>query len=102
VVTPRCKSHVCDSSGSALIHTSEWRYWGCVTGRQLEHLLDKFDGPSDLDGYEDLSEADWAKISKARADGHVADEDVPGSARKTEEEAGNDGEVPLVLRLVDV
>jgi hypothetical protein len=71
-----------------------------VTGHQLEHLSDKFDSLSDLDGCEDLSEADRAKTGKAWADGHVADEDVPGSARKTEEEAGNDGEVPLVSRLV--
>jgi hypothetical protein len=93
--------YICDSSDSALIHTSEWRHWSCVTGHQLEHLSGKFDSPSDLDDYEDLSEADRAKISKAWADGHVADEDVPGSARKTEE-AGNDGEAPLVSRLVEV
>jgi hypothetical protein len=76
------------------MHTSAWRHWGCVTGRQLKNMAEKFDSASDLDGYEDLSEADQAKISKAWADGHVADEDIPDSARKPEgeEEAGEDGE----------
>jgi hypothetical protein len=59
-------------------------------------LADKFDSPSDLDGYEDLTEADQAKISKAWSDGHAADKDIPVSARKLEEEAGN--EAPLVSR----
>jgi hypothetical protein len=39
-------------------------------------------GPSELEGYQTLTEPDKAKILKAWEDGHVADEDVPESARK--------------------
>jgi hypothetical protein len=37
---------------------------------------------SDLDGYEDIGEENQAKIIKAWQEGHVAEEDIPESARK--------------------
>lgn len=37
---------------------------------------------SDLDGYDDIGEENQAKIIKAWQDGHVAEEDIPESARK--------------------
>lgn len=45
---------------------------------------------SDLDGFEDLGEANQKKVETAYEEGHVADEDIPDSARK--EEAGDDDE----------
>lgn len=44
---------------------------------------------SELDGYDDLKPEDQAKIVKAWQDGHIADEDIPDSARKP---VGEDGE----------
>ena len=38
---------------------------------------------SELDGYEHLRPEDQAKVVKAVQEGHVADEDIPKSARKT-------------------
>jgi len=45
---------------------------------------------SELDGYDDLKAEDKDKLSKAWEDGHVADEDIPESAKKP---VGEDGEV---------
>jgi hypothetical protein len=50
----------------------------------------KFENGSDLDGYEDLKPEDQAKIDKAWEVGHVAEEDIPESARKPAED--DDGE----------
>ena len=37
---------------------------------------------SELDGYDELRPEDQAKVIKAWQEGHVADEDIPESARK--------------------
>jgi hypothetical protein len=37
---------------------------------------------SDLDGFEDIGEENQAKLIKAWQEGHVAEEDIPESARK--------------------
>ena len=50
----------------------------------------KFEEASELDGYEDLNEDDRAKVTKAWVDGHVAEEDIPESAKKPEAEAGDE------------
>ena len=47
-----------------------------------------FEEASELDGYEDLKPEDQAKVIKAWQDGHVADEDIPDSARKPVDEDG--------------
>lgn len=57
-------------------------------------MKSKFEDPSDLDGFEDLTPEDQAKIKKAYEDGHVADEDIPDSARKPEADDDEDGEKP--------
>jgi hypothetical protein len=44
---------------------------------------------SDLDGYDDLSSEDKERVDKAWEDGHVADEDIPESAKKP---VGEDGD----------
>ncbi|KAF9450210.1 zf-PARP-domain-containing protein, partial [Macrolepiota fuliginosa MF-IS2] len=67
-------------------HTFQWRHWGCVTSRILDNLKKNISEPNDLDGFDALQEADQAKIIKAWQDGHVADEDIPESARKPEGE----------------
>lgn len=48
-----------------------------------------FSEASELDGYEGLKPEDQAKVDKAWEEEHVADEDIPASARK---ENGDDGE----------
>lgn len=68
---------------------SSWRHWGCVTPKILENMKKSLNESSDLDGYEDLTPEDKLKVDAAWEAGHVADEDIPESARKP---AGNDGE----------
>ena len=48
---------------------------------------------SELDGYEDLKPEDQAKITKAWEEGHVADEDIPETAKKPVGE-DDEGEKP--------
>lgn len=53
-----------------------------------------FEDATELDGYEDLRPDDQAKIVKAWQDGHVADEDIPLTARKPVDEEGEEKEKP--------
>lgn len=53
-------------------------------------MKNSFEQASELDGYEDLKPEDQEKVDKAWEDGHVADEDIPDSARKP---AGDEEEV---------
>ena len=48
-----------------------------------------FSEADELDGFDELRPADQDKIRKAWEDGHVADEDIPETARKAQ---GDDGE----------
>lgn len=43
-----------------------------------------FSSADDLDGFDELQSVDQEKIRKAWEDGHVADEDIPETARKAE------------------
>ena len=52
-------------------------------------MKDKFEDATDLDGFEDLKPEDQAKVVQALQEGHVAEEDIPESAKKAE---GDDGE----------
>ena len=45
-----------------------------------------FEAASELDGYEELQPEDQEKIDQAWETGHVADEDIPDSARKPDAE----------------
>ena len=47
-------------------------------------MQDMYSKPSDLDGYNDLKPEDQSKIQKALEEGHVAEEDIPESAKKGE------------------
>ena len=51
----------------------------------MKNLLEE---SSELDGYEDLRPEDQAKVVKAWQEGHVAEEDIPESARKAADEEG--------------
>ncbi|KAJ7477233.1 poly polymerase and DNA-ligase Zn-finger region-domain-containing protein, partial [Mycena galericulata] len=68
-----------------------WRHWGCVTSRVLTNLKEKHDEAADIDGFEELTEEDKARVTAAYEAGHVADEDIPDSARKPEK-GGDDEE----------
>ena len=46
----------------------------------------------ELDGFEDLQEGDQEKVRKAWEEGHVADEDIPESARKPTDEEEEEGD----------
>ncbi|CAK5264998.1 unnamed protein product, partial [Mycena citricolor] len=67
-----------------------WRHWGCLTAKVLENVKKEHEEASELDGFEDLNEEDQERVTKAWEDGHVADEDIPESARKDGE--GEEGE----------
>ena len=41
-----------------------------------------FEEADELDGFDELNEQDQEKVRKAWEEGHVADEDIPDSARK--------------------
>ena len=45
-----------------------------------------FESAEELDGYEDLKPEDQEKVNKAWEEGHVADEDVPDSAKKPDDD----------------
>lgn len=62
-----------------------------MSKKVLENAKEKISDATELDGYEELRPEDQAKLTKAFEEGHVADEDIPDSARKP---AGDDGEKP--------
>ena len=74
--------------------SSVWRHWGCVTPKIIENVKKKFEDASELDGFEDLREPDRARVVKAWQEGHVADEDIPESARKPEGEEDKPEKAP--------
>ncbi|KXN88573.1 hypothetical protein AN958_07092 [Leucoagaricus sp. SymC.cos] len=65
---------------------SAWRHWGCVTPKVLANMKKNYTQPSELDGFEGLSTIDKAKVTQAWKVGHVADEDVPETAKTTDGE----------------
>ncbi|TFK70796.1 zf-PARP-domain-containing protein [Pluteus cervinus] len=67
-----------------------WRHWGCTTKKVIENIKKNFEDASELDGYEDLKPEDQAKIRQAYRDGHVANEDIPETARKPAREEGGE------------
>ena len=61
-----------------------WRHWGCVTPRIIENMKKNFDSATELDGFDELPAEDQAKVEKAWEEGHVAEEDIPETAKKPE------------------
>lgn len=76
--------------------TFAWRHYGCITAKQFENIKTDFDQADEVDGFEDLTPEDQEKFRKAFAEGHVAEEDIPETARKEPEldEDGNPIESP--------
>ncbi|KAI0826411.1 zf-PARP-domain-containing protein [Irpex lacteus] len=61
-----------------------WRHWGCVTSKIISNMKKSFDEADKLDGFGELREEDQDKIRKAWDAGHVADADIPETARSRE------------------
>lgn len=71
---------------------SAYRHWGCVTSKILSNMKNSFDEAEELDGFEDLNDEDQERVKKAWAEGHVAPEDIPESARKADGEVSEEEE----------
>ena len=69
-----------------LILRSAWRHWGCTTNKVLENIKEQFPDPSEIDGFDELQDADKERITTAYEAGHVAEEDIPESAQKGAED----------------
>lgn len=54
-------------------------------------MQESYSEPSELDGFDELQAEDKEKVRKAFQDGHVADEDIPETAKK-EGAAGEEDE----------
>lgn len=67
-------------------YCSSWRHWGCVTPKIIENVKKNFESAEDLDGFDDLTEEDQQKLNTAWEVGHVAEEDVPPTAKKADGE----------------
>ena len=63
---------------------SAWRHWGCTTPKIIANMRKQFESAADLDGYDDLKPEDQEKVNKAWEEGHVAEEDIPETAKKPE------------------
>ncbi|KIY51139.1 hypothetical protein FISHEDRAFT_71430 [Fistulina hepatica ATCC 64428] len=62
--------------------TFAWRHWGCATPKVIANLREAVEGDAaELDGFEDLKEEDKARVIKAFQEGHVAEEDIPETAK---------------------
>jgi len=75
-----------------------WRHWGCTTPKIISNMQAKFNDPEDLDGFDDLKEEDQERVRRAWTDGHVADEDIPPTARKPADAADEEEEKPKKKR----
>ncbi|KAJ7690163.1 hypothetical protein B0H16DRAFT_1589752 [Mycena metata] len=71
-----------------------WRHWGCTTAKVLANVKKVHDAADEVDGFEELSAEDQARVSKAWEEGHVADEDIPESARKPAGDDDDEDETP--------
>ena len=83
----------------ASIYDSAWRHWGCTTTVIINNMKRSFTEADELDGFDELQPEDQDRIRKAWDDGHVADEDVPETARKPEKaDDASDDEKPKKKR----
>ena len=69
-----------------MMHDRAWRHWGCTTPTIIINMKKSFSSADELDGFDELQPADQEKVRQAWDDGHVADEDIPETARKPEGE----------------
>lgn len=63
-----------------------------MTTKILSNMKNSFDEADELDGFDDLKDEDKERVQKAWAEGHVAPEDVPETARKADGEEGDEDE----------
>lgn len=80
------------------MHDRAWRHWGCTTSTIINNMKKSFSKADELDGFEDLQPEDQEKVRQAWDDGHVADEDIPETARKPEGEDEADEAKPKKKR----
>lgn len=69
-----------------------WRHWGCTTTKIFSNMKSQFESAHELDGFDELKDEDKERIRKAWADGRVADEDIPETAKKPAGDEANDSE----------
>ncbi|KAJ7367800.1 hypothetical protein DFH08DRAFT_5992 [Mycena albidolilacea] len=75
-----------------------WRHYYCISKKVFSNMKKIHEDSSEVDGFEDLSEEDQARFSKAFENGEVPDEDIPDSARKPaagdDDDDDEDGDKP--------
>ena len=71
-----------------IVYDSAWRHWGCATTTIITDVKKSFSKVDELDGFNELLTAEQDKFRNAWEDGHVADEDIPETARKAEGDVG--------------
>ncbi|THH13241.1 hypothetical protein EW146_g6961 [Bondarzewia mesenterica] len=67
--------------------------------KMFANMKKQFEDASELDGFEELKEEDKERVQKAWEEDHVADEDIPATAKKSEEdEEAEEEEKPKAKR----
>ncbi|KAH7325350.1 poly polymerase and DNA-ligase Zn-finger region-domain-containing protein [Rhizoctonia solani] len=74
---------------------SKWRHWGCTTERIISNFKQQFDIADEIDGFDGLRDEDKYRIHMAWTEGCVAEEDIPATARKGE----NENDIPLSKKI---
>ena len=67
----------------SLFFGSSWKHWGCVSSRVFSNMKNTVPTAEEIDGYEALKPEDQEKVKTAYSEGHVAEEDIPETAKKT-------------------
>ncbi|CDO71198.1 hypothetical protein BN946_scf184845.g69 [Trametes cinnabarina] len=83
-----------------------WRHWGCLDEKLVRKLKASYDEPSQIEGWEELKEAEKEKVQRAWEDGQIPDDDKgageavdtgkkkPVPRKKKDADAGDDDEKP--------
>jgi hypothetical protein len=82
VLSSFLNSFLLSASRFPILNNRHYRHWGCVTKKILENMKAQFETADELDGFDELQPADQDRLRKAWEEGHVADEDIPETARK--------------------
>lgn len=68
------KNACCLRSSEIYARIRAWRHWGCTTKKIIENMKKSFESASELDGFDEVSEENQAKLTAAWEAGEVADE----------------------------
>ncbi|KAM0756156.1 zf-PARP-domain-containing protein [Meredithblackwellia eburnea MCA 4105] len=79
----RCAT-IAEIGGNEGYSRTFWRHWGCVSPQQIFNMHGKLKTADEIEGFEHLAAEDQEKVRKAFRDGHVAQEDIPVTAKKRE------------------